>query len=370
MVLSSIFKLIAFVGIIGALSSCSILPQVGPNKPQIFRGSVTRGGNSYVLGVTDRVVRIANRSLASGFGVEFRNAGAVVTDTIRSGDTLVISVYENVEAGVLGTVGLPSILNDIQVDRNGNIFIPYAGLIHAEGKTPDSLRRILTARLAAQTPDPQVIVRRAAGDGASVTIIGTAIQGVYPIEQATSRLTSMLAKAGGVLTEPEATRVTVIRGNRRGSVWLYDLYKKTEQDILLRPGDKVIIEEDIRRFSVLGAISTQGLVNFPKPEMSVLEAISFVGGLSGASSDPSGVFLLREENASVANSILGRNDIVETVRIAYVLDLNKVNGLFLARDFQIRDGDTLYITEAPYYQFTKILTSLITPISSISSISK
>ena len=39
----------------------------------------------------------------------------------------------------------------------------------------------------------------------------------------------------------------------------------------------------------------------------------------------------------------------------YVLNLTEPTGLFEARDFQIRDGDTLYVTEAPFVQWQKTL---------------
>ena len=32
--------------------------------------------------------------------------------------------------------------------------------------------------------------------------------------------------------------------------------------------------------------------------------------------------------------------------------------MFMARDFVIRDGDTLYVTEAPFTQWTKVLTAI------------
>ncbi|PIB24402.1 sugar ABC transporter substrate-binding protein [Amylibacter kogurei] len=367
---TKVIKFATILGVSAALAGCAILPRTGPNKSEIYKGSVNKGGNAYVIGVDDRVAKTANLALRSGFSAEFRNSGAVVTDLVRPGDVLVISVYENVEIGVLGTAGVPSNLNEIQVDRSGNIFIPYAGRIRAAGRTPDNLRRILTNILASQTPDPQVIVRRASGGGSSVSVIGSGIQGVYPIEQETTHLSGMLARAGGVNTEPEVTRITVVRGKNRGSIWLRDLYEHVDQDIHLRPGDRIIVEEDIRRFSVLGAISSQGLTTFPKPTMSALEAVAYAGGLSGQTSDPTGVFVIRDEPASVANTVLNRSDITEPVRMAYVLNLTKANGLFTARDFDIRDGDTLYVTEAPYYQFTKVLSSLLSPISTAGQINR
>jgi polysaccharide export outer membrane protein len=51
-----------------------------------------------------------------------------------------------------------------------------------------------------------------------------------------------------------------------------------------------------------------------------------------------------------------------------VLDLTKPTGIFLARDFQIRDGDTIYVTEAPYTQWTKSLSVLTGSVGALSSL--
>lgn len=353
-----------------AVSGCAgILPSTGPTKPAIRKGDVSRGGNAFILDVDNYVAEAANFALRTGFSAEFVNAGAFTTDTIRAGDVLVLSVYENVEAGILGTAGVPSNLQELQVDSAGNIFVPYAGRIRAAGRSTESLRRILTNALASQTPDPQVIVRRAAGDGSSVSVIGSNAQGIYPIKRGASHLSQMIAQAGGVTSDPENTRVTVVRGQRSGSVWLADLYRSSSQDIHVRPNDRIVIQEDKRRFTVLGALSGQGLATFPKPSMSAIEAIAYAGGLSNLSSDPTGIFVLRDEMPSVANSVLRRNDLSSPARIAYVINLTRVNGMFIARDFEIRDGDTVFVTEAPYSQFSKILSALVTPISQAGSIS-
>ena len=89
--------------------------------------------------------------------------------------------------------------------------------------------------------------------------------------------------------------------------------------------------------------------------MSALEAIATVGGLSTMAADPKGVFVLRDESEEIARAVLGQPDLIGDQRIVYVLDLTEPTGLFEARDFQIRDGDTLYVTEAPYVQWQKTL---------------
>ena len=40
---------------------------------------------------------------------------------------------------------------------------------------------------------------------------------------------------------------------------------------------------------------------------------------------------------------------------AYVIDLTRPSGIFVAKEFQVRDDDTIYITEAPFVAWAKIL---------------
>ncbi|MEM8655352.1 MAG: polysaccharide biosynthesis/export family protein [Pseudomonadota bacterium] len=360
----------ASLALFGILASCTLLPQIGPNKRQIYSGSVQREGDAFIVSVNDRVTEATAVTPALGFSEEFINAGLVGSDTIRPGDVLGLTIWENVDDGLLaGQAQNSTILEEVQVDGAGFIFVPYAGRIRAAGNTPDAIRRIITTKLEEQTPDPQVQVRRVAGDGSTVSLIGSVGgQGVYPIERPTRTLSTMLARAGGVTIEPEIARVTVIRGNMRSRIFFQDLYDHPELDIALRGGDRVLVEADTRAFTALGATGGQARVPFETATLSALEALAQVGGLQTNTSDPTGIFVLRNEPAEVANVVLGRDDLIGAQRLIYVLDLTQPNGMFQARDFVIRDGDTLYVTEAPYTQFAKIITSLTTPLIGINSL--
>lgn len=340
------------------LAACA-LPRSGPNKSEIFDGAVERGGNTQVIYVNDHVTRASSFAPSYGFSNSFRAAGQVGADEIRAGDVLGLSIWENVDDGLLTSLGASSTtLTEIQVDSDGYIFVPYAGRVRAAGTTPDRLRQIITDRLSAQTPDPQVTVQRVAGDGATVSVVGrVSAQGVYPIERPTRSLSSMLARAGGVAIPPEVAVVTVKRGSDSGRVWLTDLYANPSNDIALRPGDLIVVEEDQRNFTALGALGGQTRVPLGNEVINAVEAIAMVGGLNSALADPTGVFIMRDEPESVASRVLGK-PVVGSQRFAYVLDLTRPNGLFLARDFIIRDGDTVYVTEAPYVQWQKTLSAV------------
>ena len=308
---------------------------------------------------------------ALGFSDSFLNAGVLGSDTISAGDSLGLTIWENVDDGLLASAGANStILEEVQVDGSGFIFVPYAGRVKAAGNTPEGLRRVITERLKDQTPDPQVQVRRLAGDGATVSLVGAVgAQGVYPIERPTRTLAAMLAQAGGVTIEPEIAQITVIRGGHSAKVWFQDLYRHPRFDIALRGGDRILVEGDTRSFTALGATGSQSRVPFESQTLSGVEALAQVGGLLATSADPTGVFILRNEPAEIANAVLGRDDLQGAQRMVYVLDLTKPNGLFMARDFSVRDGDTLYVTEAPFTQWSRTIAALTGSLAAVDTLS-
>ncbi len=354
-----------------ATAGCS-LPRTGPTKAEIFEGSVQNQGDAYIVEVNDRVAAATSVVPALGFSQSFLSAGVVGSDTIRPGDTLGLTIWENVDDGLLSVQGAnATALEEVQVDGEGFIFVPYAGRIRAAGNTPEEVRALITEKLQAQTPDPQVLVRRMAGDGSTVSLIGgIGAQGVYPIERPTRTLSSMLARAGGVTIPTEIAEVTITRGDQIGTVWLQDLYENPQLDIALRGGDRILVDVDQRAFTALGATGAQNRVQFDTQTISAIEAIARVGGLSPALADPTGIFVFRNEDAAIANAVLGRSDLQGAQRMVYVLNLTSPNGMFVARDFAIRDDDTVFVTEAPYSQFAKVLGAFTAPLNVAASYSQ
>ena len=159
------------------------------------------------------------------------------------------------------------------------------------------------------------------------------------------------------MPDPEVIRVTVRRGPLEGSIWMRDLFENPQYDIPVRSGDIIFLNNDTRTFRALGAIG-QGRIDFPTREISVLDAISLVGGLNSAASDPSGVFVFRVEPPEIATQISERATVDRKRNIAYLIDLSQGSGLFLADQMKMRDGDVLYVTDAPFTRFQKVAGSV------------
>ena len=135
------WKIIAIhIVAVSLLTACG-LARVGPSKSEIYSGSVQKQGNSFILTVNDHVAHATAVIPALGFSRKFRNANLVGSDTIRAGDTLGLSIWENVDDSLLAGKGLNSTtLEGVQVDGNGYIFVPYAGRIKAAGNSPETVR--------------------------------------------------------------------------------------------------------------------------------------------------------------------------------------------------------------------------------------
>ena len=363
---------VSFVAVCGLLAACQ-LPKSGPNKNEILAGSTANGGNAFVVEVDDRVAKATSAIPQFGFSSTFTSAQSLTADTVRPGDVLGLSIWENVDDGLLTSdLGGATILDQVQVDSDGYIFVPYAGRLRAAGNTPEQLRALISSKLDEQTPDPQVQVRRIAGDGSTVSLSGTiGAPGIYPIERPSRTLSGMLAQAGGVAVASDIALVTVIRGNQRGTIWYNDLFRNPKSDIALRGGDRILVEQDSRSYIALGATGGQSRVAFESQDLSALEALAQVGGLQPLSSDPTGIFVLRKERQDIARQVMGQPGFQGEQRMIYVLNLTAPNGLFVARDFVIRDDDTIYVTEAPYAQWTKSISLIaggLTPLANVKTL--
>ncbi|MES0861673.1 polysaccharide biosynthesis/export family protein [Ruegeria sp. SCPT10] len=363
---------VTLLALCGLIAACQ-LPKSGPNKSEILAGSVENGGNAFVVEVDDRVTKATSSIPQFGFSSSFRSASSVAADTVRPGDVLGLTVWENVDDGLLsGETGAATALEEVQVDSDGFIFVPYAGRLRAAGNTPEQLRVLITNELKEQTPDPQVEVRRVAGDGSTVSLTGTiGAPGIYPIERPTRTLLGMLSQAGGVAVGSDIALVTLIRGDLKGTVWYEDLFKNPNLDVALRGGDRILVEADSRSYIALGATGGQSRIAFDSQDLSALEALAQVGGLQGLSSDPTGIFILRKEGQDIARNVTGRAELQGDQRMIYLLNLTAPNGLFIARDFVIRDDDTIYVTEAPYAQWSKSISLIaggLTPVANVATL--
>ena len=233
--------------------------------------------------------------------------------------------------------------------------------------TIEQFRVHLTREIGFMTPEPQVNVQIGVGGNNTVKVFGDAgAIGEFPITSRTRTLSGLLANAVGGAFEPETARITIRRDDMISSTWLDNVMRDPRADVAVRGGDVLLIERDPRAFLALGALGANSEVEFPEREISLLNAISIVGGLNASTADPRGVFVLRKERPEIVAQVAP--DAPEgTERVAYVMDLTKPASFFVAANFGVRDDDIIYVSEAPYVQFLKIIGSIAPPLQAVDS---
>lgn len=362
------YKYLMSLGIL-LLSACG-LPSVGPNHQEVISYGTKEDSEAIIVPITMDVAIATKRHRSSSIPSVFLSAKPINSDLVWPGDTLTISVYENVDDGILSLNGAPAELVEIQVAGSGNVFLPYIGNIRATDHTTEGLRQMITRKLIVQTPNPQVIVRRELGKNFAISILGAvAAQGVYPMEPSNRKLSGLIAQAGGLSIEPEVARIVVHRDAKESIIWANDLFDEPSNDIALRPGDRIVIEEDSRKFIALGSLGAQSVIPFNDVDVSVIEAIGYFGGLNASTSNPSGVFIFRRENASTLKNLEVNGHTSDSALVVYVLNMKDPQSFFSGGEFLIRDGDLVYVTEAPFTQFSKVISAITGTVSSAETVS-
>jgi len=136
---------------------------------------------------------------------------------------------------------------DVAVRPDGKISLPLLNDIQAAGLTPDQLRVSLTEAAGKFVEEPTVTVVVKAINSRRVFIIGQVGKpGPYPLTAPTTVL-QFLALAGGMAEYAKSEEIQVMR-TENGKTTNYKFNykdvikgKKLEQNVLLKPGDTIIV---------------------------------------------------------------------------------------------------------------------------------
>lgn len=360
-------RLFIVAGICILVAGCT-LPRSGPTIGEITAPNADGTPAVDIIDIDDRVAALSRLEEPLILAPQFKSALIENIELIRPLDVLSITVWENTEPSLFGGLGGPTSLGEKRVDLSGRIFIPQVGRLLVAGQTIEQFRRDLTRRLAEMTPEPQVEVSLVVSDNNTVRVFGeNGAIGEFPIEARTRTLSGLLANATGSVIDVEVAQITIRRGGQVGRIWMEDVYRDPRADIALKGGDIIVIEKDDRSFRALGALGGTGEVDFPGRDISLMTALATLGGLNSSTADPTGVFVLRIEGPDIVNQIHPERRVEVPQRVAYVMDLTQPAAFFTASNFFVRDNDIVYVTEAPYVQWLKIIGSIAPPVAAVSN---
>ena len=348
------------------LGGCSLMPTTGPSSIDINSGVSPTVPYALVKLTTETVSTISHyepRGLAGAFPdkqlqptkIRF-GIGDVVSVTIfeASAGGLFIPTEAGVRPGNFVTIP------DQTVDNDGNISVPYAGLVKAAGRFNGEIQQDIVNRIKNRAIEPQVVVSLSQQRTSLVSVFGEVNTPVrYPAAAsgAMDRITDAITRSGGIKGQGYETWVMLQRGTRRATVPFANLVYEPSNNIYVQPGDRVYVYREQQKFIAYGAAGQQGTFNFDAWRINLAEAVGKAGGLVDGLADPGTVYLYRAEPREVAE-LLGV-DITkftgELIPVIFSISFRDPGGYFLATNFQMRNQDIVYIANATSVEVTKFL---------------
>ncbi len=279
---------------------------------------------------------------------------------VAPGDALKVRIFEPYEGSIFPTIQKPGA--DFGVQRvldDGTINIPFVGTVRVAGLNLLQIEQRIAKQLEGKAQDPQVIVEFVADRTHTVMVSGevknpgrvSILEGVRSVVDAINRAGGPTAGGGGGPGGSGGASQLEVVVRRKGQVILTAQYSEVLAggDIGIQKGDEIVIRPNSRVFTVLGAVVKSGNVEMTKHDLSLIEALGQVGGLNDMRANKTGVYIFRMGDL--------RNNPSARARV-FRLDLMQPVSMFVGQQFGLQPRDVVYVTNAPLYEYDKILTSI------------
>jgi polysaccharide biosynthesis/export protein len=243
------------------------------------------------------------------------------------------------------------------VSAEGTIQFPYIGSLNVAGLSEAQARDALVSKLSRYIKDPQVTLRIQAYRSNRIYIEGDVrAPGLVALNDLPMTLPEALARAGGLLPSADRSAISITRGDKTTVV---NLQKLTEDNInpnqiLLAAGDmvRVLGREDAKVY-VLGEVTAPKPVPMRYGKLTLNEALGEAVGVSQITSDPSQIYVLRNEKGDQPE--------------IYHLNASTPYNYILAEGFQLRPRDVVYVDPAPIVRWNRVISLLLPSASAINT---
>lgn len=355
------------------LAGCATLPSSGPTGRQIQKSAAApQDGNPIQVVQIQKVGDVPSTATISAPASLLPQSAPTPTDMVGHGDILDINIYE---AGVaLFAGGSSSAANQLtapgvqvqklpptRVDDLGDITIPYAGTMHVAGLTTGEIEAAIRNSLRRLSQNPQVIVTMNQTIANSIIIGGeVARPGRLVLQTNRESLSDVIALAGGYRGNSKDLMARVMRGTTTADVRINDIVEDPTLDVRIRPGDRLMLVDDPRTYSILGASGRVEQVPFRRSSVSLAEAVATAGGSNANLGDPAAIFVFRYERDAEGK---------EVPRV-YHLNMMQTGSYFIAQKFTMQDKDVLYFGNAAANQPSKLvqlISQLFSPVLTVTS---
>ena len=359
-----------------SLSGCAMLPGSGPREQSIHANASAASKNeSATLGYDYVVVDVTRATLPfmtqdpegefQTFGVRAQGAPSI---RLGPGDVVRVTVFESQTGGLFlpedagarpgNFVQLPQ----QRIDQEGRISVPFAGVVQAAGRTPSEVERIIRDRLQDRAIEPEISVEIVEQNFSRITVVGEVDDpGVFPLREGGVRVLEALAEAGSITGTESSTYITLKRGSNSVKVAYSAITANPRENIFLAPGDVLDVTDEDKSFFAFGATGTVGDFNFGAAELDLNKAVSLVSSLQDDRADPRQVLIYRMESRHALEKMgvdfseteLHGHEIPTIFRANY----RSPDIFFLAKEFKMRDGDVLFVTNSASVEFQRLFSN-------------
>ncbi|MEC5397507.1 polysaccharide export protein EpsE [Uliginosibacterium sp. H1] len=226
--------------------------------------------------------------LCSGLMLPAKAADVAATDEYRlsASDVVRITVFRN-----------PDLTTEARVSETGVISFPLLGAVQVGGLSVQEAEAHIgkLLREGNLVLQPQVTILPVSMRGNQIAVLGQVNRpGRYPIEKASTRVSDMLANAGGVATTGSDVVTLITTRNGKRSSKLIDLpvmfQQGVEADEVLSGGDVIFVDR-APVFYIYGEVQRAGAYRLERA-MSVMQGLATGGGIS-ARGTPRGLVIHR-----------------------------------------------------------------------------
>ena len=349
-------RLVALIFGLGlSVAACQVLPGDGPWMNDAS-SRTTEALPFDVIDLTPTTVVAYRPPANSERPSSTSNLSAGAKISVAPGDVLRVRIFEPYEGSIFPTIQKPGAdLGPQRVTDEGTIEVPFAGVVHVSGLDLPQIERRIATQLGNRAQEPQVIVEFVADRTHTVMVSGdvknpgrlSTLEGIRSVVDAINR-SGGLASSGTNGALASQFQVTL---RRRGEVILTAQYSDLLNggDVGIQKGDEIVVRPNSRLYTVLGAVMKAGNVEMIKPNLTLLEALGQVGGLSDERANKTGVFVFRM--GDLLNNPTARARV-------FRLDLQQPVSIFVAQQFGMHVRDVVYVTNAPLYEYNKVLTAI------------
>jgi len=360
-----------------SVAGCATLPSSGPTGIEIRHAAAGKAGQ-----FPFNLVEVENAATIPPAPVapvpSLTTMPPRPTDLIGPGDVLNVTVYEAgvslfgtalrtaAAAGstVVDTSSSAERLPAMRVDDYGYIKVPFIGRIRAAGSTAGELQAMIQSGLRGMSQDPQVLVSIEQSITNSVILAGeVAKPGRLVLATNRESLVDAIALAGGYRGNAKDAVARVQRDGQSFEIRLSDLLDMPQEDMQVAPGDRITLISRPESFSVLGAPNKADEIVFPRPRVTLAEAVALAGGANPNAGDAGAVFVFRY--------VPGPNGAEQPT--VYHLNMMRAGAYLLSQRFVMRDRDVLYVGNARANQpskFIQLLSQLFVPVATARAVTQ